>query len=130
MTRILEGLRVLAVDDDEDSLCILEYVLRQYGATVFAVNSSDAALEIVKIHQPDVLVSDIGMPGRDGYELLRSLIARRNSTPLAAIALTGYASQQDRERALAVGYHAHLVKPFEPVELVRSIKQVASATRR
>ncbi len=130
VTPVLEGLRVLAVDDDEDSLCILEYVLRQYGATVFAVNSSDAALEIVKTHQPDVLVSDIGMPGRDGYELLRSLIARPNSAPLAAIALTGYASQQDRERALAVGYHAHLVKPFEPVELVRSIKQVASATRR
>ena len=127
---VLEGLRVLAVDDDEDSLCILEYVLRQYGATVFAVNSSDAALEIVKTHQPDVLVSDIGMPGRDGYELLRRLIARRNSAPLAAIALTGYASQQDRERALAVGYHAHLAKPFEPVELVRSIKQVAAAARR
>jgi signal transduction histidine kinase/CheY-like chemotaxis protein len=130
VTPMLEGLRVLAVDDDEDSLCILEYVLRQYGATVFAVNSSDAALEIVKTHQPDVLVSDIGMPGRDGYDLLRSLTARRNSAPLAAIALTGYASQQDRERAFAVGYHAHLVKPFEPVELVRSIKQVASAARR
>jgi signal transduction histidine kinase/CheY-like chemotaxis protein len=121
---VLKGIRVLAVDDDKDSLGVMECVLQQYGATVVAVNSSQAALEALELEEPDVLVSDIGMPGQDGYDLLRHItVTRRDSLP--AIALTGYASQQDREQALAVGYQVHLVKPFEPLELVRSIKQLA-----
>jgi signal transduction histidine kinase/ActR/RegA family two-component response regulator len=121
---LLKGLRVLAVDDDQDSLGVLECVLGQYGATVTAVTSSDAALQAVQVEKPDILVSDIGMPGQDGYDLLRNLIASGHSS-IPAIALTGYASQKDREQAFAVGYQIHLVKPFEPFELVRSIKQLA-----
>ena len=121
---LLNGVRVLAVDDDEDSLAVLDCVLRLYGATVVAVSSSEAALQALKTQELDVLVSDIGMPGQDGYDLLRNVISTGRAS-LPALALTGYASQKDRERAFAVGYQAHLVKPFEPLELVRSIKQLA-----
>jgi CheY-like chemotaxis protein len=66
------------------------------------------------------------MPGTDGYELLRSVIGiRQSNPPLVAIAITGYASQKDRERAFEVGFQAHLAKPFEPIELIRSIKELA-----
>jgi signal transduction histidine kinase/ActR/RegA family two-component response regulator len=124
--RILDGLRVLAVDDDPDTLFLVQNVLREHGATVVAVNSSAAALEVIKADRPDVLVSDIGMPGQNGYDLLRNaLAARQDAGPLPAIALTGYAGQKDRESAFAAGYQAHLVKPFEPAELVHSIEKLA-----
>ncbi|HLH31892.1 MAG TPA: ATP-binding protein, partial [Terriglobia bacterium] len=123
---VLDGLRVLAVDDDAESLAMLQYILNDYGATVIAATSSAAAIELFKTQQPDVLVSDIGMPGTDGYELLRSVIGiRQSNPPLVAIAITGYASQKDRERAFEVGFQAHLAKPFEPIELIRSIKELA-----
>ena len=116
---LLAGLHILAVDDDRDSLVVLARILEEYGATVTAVTSATEAIETIAKNQPDILVSDIGMPGHDGYQLLRDIFAVRR---IPAIALTGYASQQDRERAFAVGYRAHFSKPFEPAELVRSIE--------
>jgi signal transduction histidine kinase/CheY-like chemotaxis protein len=122
---VLKGLCVLAVDDDAESLTLLENVLHEYGATVIAVGSADAALDSIKAHRPDVLVSDIGMPGGDGYDLLRRATAMHSGRPIPAIALTGYASQKDRDCAFAVGYRAHIAKPFEPADLIHAIEDVA-----
>jgi CheY-like chemotaxis protein len=76
-------------------------------------------------YAPDVLVSDIGMPGGDGHDLLRRATAMRSGMPIPAIALTGYASQKDRDRAFAVGYRVHIAKPFEPADLIHAIEDVA-----
>jgi CheY-like chemotaxis protein len=113
------------VDDDGDSLSFLAKILEQYGATVTAITSATEAIESIATNEPDILVSDIGMPGQDGYQLLRDILAVRR---IPAIALTGYASQQDRERAFQAGYRAHFSKPFEPVELVRSIESLVLRT--
>lgn len=121
----LDGLYILAVDDDQESLCVLETTLRQYGAAVTAVNSAHAALETLKTRRPDVLVSDIAMPELSGYDLLREVAAVvPDGSSIPAIALTGYASHDDRQRTLAAGFRVHMPKPFEPLELVRSIDQL------
>jgi signal transduction histidine kinase/CheY-like chemotaxis protein len=120
----LTGLHVLAVDDDRDSLVILVTVLEDHGAIVTAVTSAAEALEKIAKNKPDILVSDIGMPGQDGYQLLYDLSTTPAGRLIPAIALTGYASQQDRERAFEAGYRAHFAKPFEPDELVRSIESL------
>jgi signal transduction histidine kinase/ActR/RegA family two-component response regulator len=121
----LDGLYILVVDDDPESLCVLETTLRQYGAAVTAVNSAHAALETLKTRRPDVLVSDIAMPELSGYDLLREVAAVvPDGSSIPAIALTGYASHDDRQRTLAAGFRLHMPKPFEPLELVRSIDQL------
>jgi signal transduction histidine kinase/CheY-like chemotaxis protein len=121
----LAGVRILAVDDDSDSLTLLGTILRDYGATVIAVNSAKDAIEVFKKEVPHVLVSDIGMPEQDGYDLLQRIRAiSSGGEPIPAIALSGYASAKDREQALSSGYRAHLAKPFEPIELVRSIENL------
>jgi len=122
---LLRGTRILIVDDDKDTLTVLDNVLTDRGATVIAVGSAAAALDVMSSDQADVLISDIGMPGQDGYELMLKIVAaRKGKSMLPAIALTGYASQKDRERALDVGYHIHMVKPFDPRELVSAVERL------
>jgi CheY-like chemotaxis protein len=120
-------LRVLLVDDNEDTLEMLSMFLRRAGAEVTATSSADAALGELGRVRPDVIVADIGMPGTDGYELIgkvrRSDAARGGDTP--AVALTAYAGEADRARALRAGYQAHLAKPVEPRALVDAIVEVA-----
>ncbi len=119
-SRALDGLRVLLVDDHEDTLQLLSMFLRGQGAQVTAVNSAARALERLTQARPDVLISDVGMPGGDGYELMRkirnSASERDRRTP--AVALTAYASDDDRRLAFDAGFDAHLAKPFEPATLV------------
>ncbi len=116
----LGGVRVLVVDDNPDARELLTLVLGRAGAEVTAAASAAAALELLKQAEVDVLVSDIGMPAEDGYALIgqaRSLTAgRARRTP--SVALTAYASEEDRRRALAAGFDAHIPKPVEPAELV------------
>ncbi|HEX8560416.1 MAG TPA: PAS domain S-box protein [Pyrinomonadaceae bacterium] len=123
----LVGLRVLLVDDDEDTLEMLSLFLRRAGAEVTAVASAVAALGALERVRPDVVVADIGMPGVDGYELIRrarSLGAERGGlTP--AVALTAYAGEADRARALRSGFQAHLAKPVEPDALIGAIVNLA-----
>jgi PAS domain S-box-containing protein len=119
----LDGLHVLLVEDDADSRKLLATMLKRYGARVTATKSAKEALSVFAGELPDVMISDIGMPEQDGYELIRKLRAmppeKGGRTP--AIALTGYASRKDRERALAEGYHQHIAKPIEQAEIVAAI---------
>jgi PAS domain S-box-containing protein len=126
---LLAGLYVLLVDDDPDTLELLTTALARREATVTAVTSAGEAIEAIKVKKPDVLISDIAMPGEDGYDLIervRSLDSEQtNSIP--AIAITAYAKAEDRERALAAGFQIYLAKPVELNELV---SVVAKAARR
>ena len=118
----LDGVRVLAVDDEPDSLNLLRTVLEDAGATVTVSGSASAALAVFRTQPPDVMVVDIGMPGMDGLQLIRAvrqLDEPARSTPAAA--LTAYARSQDRITSLASGFQMHLVKPIDPLELIVAV---------
>ncbi|HYN87115.1 MAG TPA: ATP-binding protein, partial [Ardenticatenaceae bacterium] len=127
----LEGLRVLAVDDETDARQLLAAVLERCGAEVRTCASTGEALEALEQYKPDILVSDIGMPGEDGYALMEKVRAmeggRRERIP--AVALTAYARVEDRMRALAAGYNMHVPKPVEPAELAMVIASLAGRNR-
>jgi signal transduction histidine kinase/CheY-like chemotaxis protein len=116
----LNGIRVLVVDDDLGARQMISTVLAQSGAEVRSCLSSGEALEVISEWKPDVLMSDIGMPNEDGYSLIRKVRGLREEcggrTPAAA--LTAYAREEDRERALSAGFQIHVAKPVEPSELV------------
>ena len=126
----LTGVRVLVIDDNQAACESLQAVLESDGATVSTSNSGAAALDFLDRELPDVILVDIGMPVLNGFELvelLRSRPAERGSTvPVAA--LTGYVSAEDRERALRVGFQAYLVKPVEPLELLKTVKALANVS--
>ena len=120
----LEGVKVLAVDDDRDTLGLLAVILSEYKATVQTASSTDEALEVLEWYAPDVLISDIAMPGEDGYSLInkiRECEAQTGGKPVQAIALTAYARVEDRARALSGGFNLFVPKPVEPSELVTAI---------
>jgi CheY-like chemotaxis protein len=116
----LRGLTVLAVDDDRDSLLLVSDALQAAGASVVCAGSAAAALEILSRDSPDVIVSDLSMPGMDGYQFMQSLRTRdaRHGGSIPAAALTAYPRSQDRARALMAGYQTHLAKPIDPSELI------------
>ena len=123
----LDGLRVLAVDDEVDSLQLLRTVLEKAGAAVRLAGSGQAALDAIASDAPDVIVADIGMPEMDGLQLigaLRQLGEPARSIPAAA--LTAYARAQDRIVSLASGFQMHLVKPIEPLELIVAVSTLAA----
>ncbi|MEG4112592.1 MULTISPECIES: PAS domain S-box protein [unclassified Microcoleus] len=113
---ILAGLKVLVVDDEPDNREFLMVALEQCGATATAVASAAEAIDILQQSPPDILVSDIGMPVEDGYSLIRKVRSSASDQikRLPAVALTAYASEEDRDRAIATGYNEHLTKPIEP----------------
>ncbi|HEX8494930.1 MAG TPA: response regulator [Pyrinomonadaceae bacterium] len=117
---LLKGLRVLVVDDEEDSLDLILTVLAACGAEVKSAASAAAALAELEQWNPDLLISDIGLPGEDGYSLIRKIRAHESTRhrSIPAIALTAYASVEDRLRALSAGFQMHVTKPLEPSELV------------
>jgi PAS domain S-box-containing protein len=116
----LEGLKVLVVDDEFDTRELLGVALRRCGAEVSTAGSAREALAAIEESRPDLLISDIGMPGEDGYELIGKVRALTNGRggEIPAIALTAYARTEDRLRALRAGYQMHLSKPVELAELV------------
>ena len=119
----LSGLQILVVDDDADMREFLSFMLEQYGATVTTVTSAIAALTTLSQSQPNLIISDIGMPEMDGYMLMRqvrSLKPEQGGT-IPAIALTAYAGEMDQQQALAVGFQQHISKPVDPQELVKAI---------
>jgi CheY-like chemotaxis protein len=123
----LEGLHVLIVDDDPDAREVLKEVLSNHHAKVTAVGSAQEALSALAAGTPDVLVSDVAMPGEDGYELIRRV---RQRTPheggmIPALALTAYARKEDQARALAEGFQMHAAKPIEPSELIAAVATLA-----
>ncbi|HEV8473043.1 MAG TPA: ATP-binding protein [Methylomirabilota bacterium] len=124
---VLEGLRVLVVDDDRDALTWLSKTLAECGAQVLLAVSVREALQSVERDRPDVLVSDIRLPDEDGYTLIRRVRALEPALgrTLPAVALTAYPRVEDRARALQAGYQMHVPKPVEPLELVAVIAGVA-----
>jgi PAS domain S-box-containing protein len=122
---ILAGLHVLVVDDDEDTLELLSAALRNRSARVTAVRSAAEAIEAIKTSRPDVLVSDIAMPGEDGYQLIQKVIALGVTPRIAAIAITAYAREEDKESALSAGYERYLSKPIELDEFLSAVAEAA-----
>jgi PAS domain S-box-containing protein len=129
--RALEGVRVLLVEDEWDTREFLKTVLEGCGAMVTEAGSAAEAFAALESTKPDVLVSDIGMPGENGYELIRrvrALPAERGGRVPAA-ALTAYAGPKDRRRALLAGFHTHLAKPVEPDELLAVVASLGARKR-
>ncbi len=125
----LAGLRVLVVDDEPDTLDLFRRVLGDSHAQVAAAPSVEAALATLGAFEPHVLISDVSMPGRDGYELIRTVRMTTGPEDLPAAALTAYARPEDAQRAREAGFQIHLSKPVEPDQLVRIVAQLAGRTR-
>ncbi len=122
----LDGIRVLAVDDEPDALNLLRNVLEGAGASVTTAASGAAALGVLQGETPDVLIADIGMPGMDGLDFIRAVRQMSGSvreTPAAA--LTAYARARDRITSLASGFQMHLIKPIDPIELIVAVSSLA-----
>ena len=119
----LRNRRILLVEDDLDTQELIGTMLRRHGASVIAVASSAAALTELPRVKPDLIISDIGMPAENGYELIRKIrgLSREQGGHVPAIALTAYAGPVDRRRALLAGFQTHLAKPIEPDDLVAVI---------
>ncbi len=122
----LQGLRVLVVDDDQDTCETVGVVLERAGAEVRTCLSASQALTAMDSWVPDILVSDIGMPGEDGYSLIRKVRARTTEEGgrMVAVALTAYGRNEDRTKALSAGYQVHIGKPIEPSQLVSVVASV------
>jgi PAS domain S-box-containing protein len=126
----LPDICVLAVDDDPDALALVREILETAGARVRTATSARAALESIEADVPDVLVSDLGMPGMDGFEMIQRI--RKMEGPareLPAAALTAYARSEDRSKALRLGFEMHLAKPIDPSELVAAVSSLARRRR-
>lgn len=123
----LDGLRVLVVDDDADSLEIVSTILQNCNSEVQTAINAQAALDVLQHWEPDVLISDLQMPGMDGYELMRRIRREQPSfrRRLGSIALTAYSQAEDRVKVLASGFNTHLAKPVDPKELVAVVKSLA-----
>jgi CheY-like chemotaxis protein len=122
----LDDLHVLVVDDEQDARELLVTVLERCGAAVVAVATAKEALAALAKRRPDILVSDIGMPDEDGYDLIRKvrLLTEEQGGSLPAVALTAYAGREDRQRALEAGFQMHLSKPVDPTELAATISNL------
>jgi PAS domain S-box-containing protein len=124
-TASVAGVSVLVVDDQADALEMLGLVLEKAGAHVRVAASADQALDQLRTETPAVIISDIGMPGMDGYELMRQV--RRRGVAAPAIALTAYGRPEDREAAFAAGFQLHVPKPVFPSELLAAVASLARA---
>ncbi|PSM49417.1 histidine kinase [Chroococcidiopsis sp. CCALA 051] len=137
---LLDRLRILVVDDELDVQILLRTWLEESGAEVTAVSSVDEAIEVLEYSKPDVLVSDIGMPDKDGYVLIRHVKQIEADTGVKigviseampkAIALTAYAREEDRTQAMQAGFQLYLTKPVEPNELIAAIASLAQSSER
>ena len=123
----IEGVRVLVVDDELDARALVKRVLEECKAVVTTAASAAEALKILPATSPDLLISDIGMPGEDGYSLIKRVraLGPGSGGDVPAIALTAYARPEDRMRAMLAGFEQHLVKPVEPAELITLVSVLA-----
>ncbi|HKH45990.1 MAG TPA: ATP-binding protein [Thermoanaerobaculia bacterium] len=128
----LHGIKVLAVDDEADARHLLCTVLERCGAEVKTCASAAEALAVIDEYDPDILISDIGMPEETGYDLIEKVRAREGdrAKPLPAVALTAYARIEDRLQALTAGYNMHVAKPVEPAELAVVVASLTAGRKR
>ena len=127
----LDGLRILCVDDDPDTIGLYVYVLGQCGAEVTGAASLTEGLEMFEKVRPAVMVADIGMSDGDGYTLVKAIRSRSRAGggDVPAVAVTGYAGHADAARALQDGYDIHLAKPIDPARLCEVVSQLARLGR-
>ncbi|NMG07859.1 response regulator [Brasilonema sp. UFV-L1] len=124
--QFLDGLRVLVVDDDTDNLDLIKIIFEEYNTQVITVTSATEGLEAITRLKPNILISDIAMPGEDGFSFIhkvRNLALKVSQIP--AIALTALASEEVGTLALDAGFSTRLVKPFDPDELVEVVSKLA-----
>jgi len=129
---IPKGLRVLVVDDESEARELLILMFEQRGAKVKAASSGAEALRLLKSWRPAVLIADIAMPDVDGYQLIRHIreLPQNNGRQIPAIAVTAYASETDRKRALEAGYQSHIAKPFPPERLMAAVAKLVGDHRK
>ena len=125
---MLRGLNILVVDDEPDTIDMLEAILVRNGAAIIKASSAVEALGFVAACEPDIIISDIGMPEKDGYELIRQIRGgqRPEARKIPAIALTAYVRENERLMALSAGYQEHLAKPVDPEILIETIADLAN----
>ena len=131
LDRLLDGIQVLVVDDNDDARYVLERVFEHHGAVVVAVASASEALSSLQQVQPHVIISDLSMPGMDGVTFIKAVRALpgQGERPTPAIALTAYPETQHRERALEAGFDSYLVKPVDPTVVVREAASLVRERR-
>jgi CheY-like chemotaxis protein len=124
----MKGVKILVVDDETDTRELVAFILEQQGAQVSAVSSAYEALVALPQVKPDVLLSDIGMPGMDGYMLIQQVrtLAPEQGGQVPAIALTAYAGEMNQQQAIAAGFQKHISKPVEPNTLVQAIASLVN----
>ncbi|HMF01084.1 MAG TPA: PAS domain S-box protein [Terriglobia bacterium] len=125
--QMLDGVRVLVVEDDLDTLDMLRFILDKCGAKVMTATSTSEALEVLDRWHPHALVSDLAMPGQDGYELISKVRSREpeRGGNIPAVAVTAYARAEDRDRALAAGFQMHVAKPIDPDAFIAAVASLA-----
>jgi CheY-like chemotaxis protein len=123
----LLGVSVLAVDDEADARELIATVLEQAGARAITVSTAEEALDVLTRDRPDVLLSDIGIPGSDGYSLMRRVrdLPTEMGGSIPAAALTAYSRAEDARRAFEAGFQRHVSKPVEPEVLVSQVAALA-----
>jgi CheY-like chemotaxis protein len=126
----LSGIRVLVVDDEADARELVQRLLTEFDATVTPAASMQEALEFFRMTPPNILLSDIGMPERDGYDLIRAVRAlpEKQGGRIPAVALTALARPEDRKRAMLAGYQSHVAKPVDVSELVAVVASLTGRT--
>jgi signal transduction histidine kinase/CheY-like chemotaxis protein len=129
--RVLDGVKILLVEDEEDGKEVLKLTLDRLGAETRAVGSAAEAIDAYERERPDLLLSDVGLPGDSGYDLVRAIRQREASGEgsVPAVAVTAFASEADRSRAFAAGFQRHVAKPVDPAELVAVIRDLLGERR-
>jgi CheY-like chemotaxis protein len=124
----LGGLRVLVVEDDPDARELVTTILEDAGAVVESAPSAATGFDAVRRFQPQLLVSDIGMPDEDGYSLIRRVraLAEDEGGGIPSIALTAYTRREDRDKAIGAGFTLHMGKPVSPLALVTAVRALAA----
>jgi CheY-like chemotaxis protein len=125
----LAGVHVLVLDDEEDMRELIAMILEHAGARVTRAPTVAVALDVIAADRPDVAVSDLAMPGADGYAFVKRVRALKSAAlrSLPIVAMTAYARAEDRHRVLAAGFQRHVAKPIEPAELVDALAEVAAS---
>lgn len=118
---LLKDIQLLVVEDEKDTRDLLRFLLTQHGAKVIAAENVPRAIAVFEEHRPDVILADIGMPGNDGFALI-AYVRSVNATPVVAV--TAYSNPEARERGLMAGFNAYLVKPFDPEEVVLTVRKL------